>query len=83
MAKKRTKLRVINVGTRYDVSGKLRAFIREIESGEINPRDVIVLSRETIRNNASARVDMRHYGTGSTEDLHWMLATAQNRIEPS
>lgn len=83
MKKKRTNLRVIDRGTRYDVSGKLRAFVREIERGGINPRDVIILSRETIRNNASARVDMRHFGTGSTEDLHWMLATAQNRIEPS
>lgn len=81
--KKRSTLRIIDRGTRYDMSGKLRAIVREIETGEIKPRDVIVLYREPFKNNHSARVGMRHFGTGSTEDLHWMLATAKNRIEPA
>lgn len=81
--KKPSKLRVIDRGTRYDVSGKLRSFLREIESGEVKPRDVIVLVTETVCNNAGPRVIMRHYGNGTESDMHWMLATAQGRIEPS
>jgi len=57
--------------------------VRDMESGDIQPRDVIVLTRETVRPNVSAKVGMYHYGYGSVEELHWMLATAQNRIEPS
>lgn len=80
--RKHSKLRVIDRGTRYDVTGCLRGFLREIERGEINPRDVIVVATETLRNNAGPRVHMRHYGTGTEADMHWMLATAQGRIEP-
>jgi hypothetical protein len=82
MAKK-SNLRVIDKGTRYDVSGNLRSLTREIESGKISPRDVIVLTREAVANNVSCRIGMRHFGTGSTEELHWMLSTALNRIEPA
>jgi hypothetical protein len=81
--KKISKLRVIDRGTRYDVSGKLRRLVRQIESGEIKPRDVIVLTTETVRNNAGPRIIMHHYGTGTEADMHWILATAQNRIEPA
>lgn len=78
-----TKLRVINRGTRYDVVGNLRGLVREIEDGKIDPRDVVVITREFIAPNKSCRVGLRHYGTGSTEDIHWMLSTARNRVEPA
>lgn len=77
------KLRVINRGTRYDVAGNLRRLLREIESGEIKPHDVVILTTQTVRNNASPTVTMHHYGTGTAENIHWMLATAQHRIEPA
>jgi hypothetical protein len=78
-----TKLRIINRGTRYDVSGKLRSLVREIECGQIAPRDVVVITREFSGNNKSCKVGLRHYGTGSPEDIHWMLSTARNRVEPA
>ena len=81
--KKRSNLRVIDRGTRYDVIGKLRTLVREIERGEVKPRDVIVLTTETYQNNTGPRVIMHHFGTGTEADMHWMLATAQTRIEPS
>jgi hypothetical protein len=77
-----SKLRAVNQGTRYDITGNMRALVREIERGEIQPRDVVILTRETARLNASPKVGMRHYGFGTVEDIHWMLATAQGRIEP-
>jgi hypothetical protein len=80
---RRGGLRAINQGTRYDVSGKLRNIVRSIESGEIAPRDVIVITREIAGRNKSCKVGLFHFGTGSTEDVHWMLSTAKNRVEPS
>lgn len=77
------KLRAIDRGTRYDITGKMRSLIRRIESGEIQPRDVVIVTRETTeRRNCSAYVGMHHFGFGSVEDIHWMLATAQGRIQP-
>lgn len=82
--KTKSNLRVINRGNvRYDISGSMRSLVRRIERGEIQPRDVVILTRETAANNASPCVGMHHYGFGSVEDIHWMLATAQTRIQPS
>lgn len=78
----KAKLRVINRGTRYDITGKMRTLIRHFESGEIDLRDVAIVTRETRQNNASPTVILHHYGYGSVEDLHWMLSTAMGRIEP-
>jgi hypothetical protein len=80
--KKRSNLRVIDRGTRYDMSGNLRALVRSIESGVIYPRDVIVLTSQIVRNNASKTVTMHHFGHVTVQDIHWMLATAAGRIEP-
>lgn len=77
------KLRVIDQGTRYDLTGCMRGLIRRIESGEIMARDIVVLTREPVSPNRSCTVTLHHYGTGSTEDIHWMLSTAKNRIEPA
>ena len=48
----------------------------------MQPRDVIVLTSETYQNNSSPDVTMHHFGMGTVADMHWMLATAQRRIEP-
>ena len=48
-------------------------------TGRSTPRDVVVITREFIAPNKSCRVGLRHYGTGSTEDIHWMLSTARNK----
>jgi len=77
------KLRAIDQGTIYDVAGKLRCLVRQIERGEIHPRDVVVVTREPYANNVSCSVGVHHFGSGSTEDVHWMLCTASNRIEPA
>jgi hypothetical protein len=79
----RSKLRVINRGTYYDVVGNLRKLVREIEAGKIKPRDVVVITRESVQLNKSCKVGLFHYGTGSTEEVHWMVSTAKNRVEPA
>jgi hypothetical protein len=78
----KAKLRAIDRGTRYDITGMMRNLVRRIENGEINPRDVAIVTREATGPNQSCEVILHHYGTASTEELHWMLATAQGRIEP-
>jgi len=79
----RSKLRAINHGTRYDVIGNLRSLVREMETGKIAPRDVVVITREGLTPNKSCKVGVHHFGTGSTEDIHWMISTAKNRVEPA
>jgi hypothetical protein len=79
----KAKLRVINQGTRYDVIGNMRKLVRKMEDGKIAPRDVVVITREPLQVNASCEVMLYHYGTGSTEDIHWMMTTAKNRVEPA
>jgi hypothetical protein len=76
-------LRVIDKGTRYDVSTPLRRLVRQIESGEIKPRDVVIVTAQYTAKNASPAITLHHFGSGSVPDLHWMLATAQNRIQPA
>lgn len=76
-------LRRIDQGTKYDISMGVRQLIRKIETGEIRPRDVVILTRESVALNKSCKVGMFHFGTGSNEDIHWMCATAKNRVEPS
>jgi hypothetical protein len=78
-----SKLRVIDHGTRYDISGKLRAIVRRIETGELTPRDVVVVTRALPIEQPGGKVELWHLGTGTIADVHWMLRTAQNRIEPS
>ena len=81
--RKKTKLQAIDKGTRYDVTGMLTKLTREIarvEHGEVG--DVIVLLRQT-KNNCSPGIHMRHFGNGTMPDIHYMLSTAKNRIEPA
>ena len=78
----KSSLRAINKGTRYDITGKMRNLIRRIESGEIAPRDILVVTSEPTGPNRSNKIILHHMGFGSTEEIHWMLSTAKGRIEP-
>lgn len=78
------KLRAIDKGTRYDVTGCLRKFIRRIENGELkNVTDVLVVARRIEGLNGRKEITFHHYGSASTEEIHWMVSTAKNRIEPA
>jgi hypothetical protein len=77
------KIQAINHNTRYDITAKLRRLVRRLESGEFAATDVVVVTREFTQPNASPRVELHHYGTASHEEIHWMLSTAKNRVEPA
>ena len=81
---KRSGLRAIDKGMRYDISGNLRRMAREIERGERGDvrNAVLVLSVEN-GVNKSASVDAMHWGTGTVADAHWMMSTVKNRLEPA
>jgi hypothetical protein len=81
--KKKAKLRAIDRGTRYDITGKMRNLIRTIERGEIKPRDIIILTRESNGSGLQQKTGMYHFGAGDEQVMHWMLSTAKNRIEPA
>ena len=77
------KLRAIDRGTRYDITGRMRKIIRDIENGEIKPRNVLVITTESNGTNCMPKVVLYHLGPGLIEEAHWMLSTAKTRIEPS
>ena len=80
---KKSGIRAVNQGTRYDFSGNLRRITRSIERGEEGDvRDVVVLI-SCKNNNGSDSVATYHWGNGSEEKAHWMLSTAKNRVEPA
>lgn len=74
----KAKLRVINQGTNYDITGHPRKVAREMERGEIDVTDVCL-----IRRDRDGRIIAYHIGTNGGEMAHFMLATAKNRIEPA
>lgn len=75
------KLRAIDKGTVYDVTGRMRSLVRRIESGEIRATDVIIVTHDAEKGYTG--ITTHHYGPSSVEKSHWMLATALNRIEPA
>ena len=75
---KRRNIRAIDEGTIYDVTGKMRAMVREMERGEEGTiTDAVIIIR---RNNGS--IGTRHFGPGGREIAHWMVSTAKGRLEP-
>lgn len=82
--KKKRSLRAIDQSTRYDITGKMRKLQREIERGEHGEvRNMVVAFSTKNDNNASASVKMFHWGKGDEKDVHWILSTVKNRIEPA
>ena len=81
-AKRKSKLRAIDQGTYRDLTGSLRRLTRQIDRGEFGKvRDVsVILSTE---NGGGVEVKGWHFGAGSRADVHWMIATAKNRLEPA
>jgi hypothetical protein len=82
---KRSGLRAIDAGTRYDLTGNLRRMAREIERGEHGDVSNIVLvaQKKGPLDRGRGSCYVAHYGAGTTPEVHWMLATAMNRIEPA
>jgi hypothetical protein len=82
-SKRKSKLRAIDAGTHRDITGGLRRLTREIERGEHGDvRDLsVILSRP--RAHGDREILGFHWGAGTRADVHWMLTTAKNRVEPA
>lgn len=85
---KKTKIRAIDDGTRYDIVGNLRRLTREIERGEHGPVKDMVIGFTTPNASSgqivcSPSVIMRHWGNGGVQSAHWITATMKKRVEPS
>jgi hypothetical protein len=66
-----SKLRAIDSGNVYDITGKLRRLIHEIEGGKLGKvTDVIA----AVRNVQDSKVGIKtiFYGTSQAEILHYM-----------
>jgi hypothetical protein len=66
-----SKLRSINKGTIYDVSGKLRKIVHEIESGKHGDVTDVVLALRCVRDKKPC-IHTIFCGTSQPEVLHYM-----------
>jgi hypothetical protein len=66
-----SKLRPINKGNVYDVTGKLRRLVHEIESGKLGEVTDVVAAIRCIRDKKTS-VQTIFTGTSQPEILHYM-----------
>ena len=75
-----SKLRAIDHGTRYDITGNLRRLVRSIERGEHGAvTDVLVMVRGTDGDGDLSR-DAFHYGKSPIEVVYMMAEWLANRL---
>lgn len=79
----KSKLRVINQGTVYDATGRMRTWIREIESGKYGRcTDIVMIARCHEPGGEEAHVRMWHNGTGKREIANFLCTTGAGRTAP-
>ena len=79
---RRPAIRAIDQGTRYDISGNLRKFVRRLEQGQLkNVKEVIVLTRMISPPDGIRTLEVWSAGETSVESAHWMMESAKRRIE--
>jgi hypothetical protein len=75
-----SRLRPIDRGTYYDIPGRMRMLLRQIERGEWGKvTDVSVVLRYI--KDDGVRINSRHTGTGTTETYSYMLRSELNELE--
>jgi len=79
---KSARLRAIDQGTRYDIIGNMRKFVRRLEQGELkNVKEVIVITRMISPPEGTRSFDVWSAGNGSVETAHWMMESAKRMLE--
>lgn len=73
------KLRPINKGNAYDISGRLRRLIRQIESGKHGEVTDVVLALRSIKESKS-QVITAYYGFSQPEVLHYMASKLEKEV---
>ena len=75
-----SKLRPIDRGTFYDITGRLRKLTRQIEGGELGKvTDVFVVTHYV--KDGEFRINTRCFGTGGSERYSYMLRHALKDLE--
>jgi hypothetical protein len=77
---RKSRLRVINNGTRYDVAGKLKWLARQIESGKLGDVRDVVVGVAHIGNGGGMTASAYHYGTGNIAAAHHLLKCVENEM---
>jgi hypothetical protein len=81
---KKSGIRAVNQGFRYDITGSLRSLTRQIERGAYGKIGNMAVVFDTHNGvNEYATVELKHYGPGSEAEVHWLLSTAKKRMEPA
>lgn len=66
-----SKLRPINKGNSYDISGKLRKLVHEIESGKHGDVTDVILAVRSVKNSQPG-IRTAFWGFSQPEVLHYM-----------
>lgn len=78
---RKSRIRPINAGTRYDFVFGLKSLAREIERGEHpDMKSVMILTESRTKPNGYPFIGVRSYGSGTVDEQHYMLSTAAERI---
>jgi hypothetical protein len=76
VARKKSNIRAIDQGTPYDVTGRMRRLVRDVEAGHYGEvTDAIVILRG--KNGKSVNIQPFFYGKSETEVLYFMASRAQ------
>ncbi|HET6220171.1 MAG TPA: hypothetical protein VFE27_24295 [Acidobacteriaceae bacterium] len=77
--KKRSRLRVIDIGTPYDCTGRMIRWAREMRSGKMGRVTDVIITARCI--NSDGSIDYEHFanGTGSRETFHAMASSMLKR----
>lgn len=79
--RRKSKLRVININTRYDVTGNLRWLARAIDRGKYgNVTDAVIALRVIRTGDAATKGETFHFGTGNIANAYHALEMAKKDI---
>lgn len=76
-----SKLHPIDRGTIYDVTGKMRKWIREMESGDNGDVTDVVMAYRFVK-DGRVGVRTKWLGRSQQEVLHWMAVVLQKDMVP-
>jgi hypothetical protein len=78
--KRISKLRVININTRYDVTGNLKWLARAIDRGKYGTVTDAVIALRVIRPGGATKGETFHFGTGNIANAYHALDMAKKDI---
>ena len=74
------KLRAINKGTRYDITGNLRRLVRRIESGEIKDLNHVMVGVSCHALDGSRYIETWGAGTVNVPEMAYTVEMMRRRV---